>query len=865
MNNILIVFFLLFLPFTNAMAWSCSRDCTANVLKGKYECLAWKKVKCPKQSTVFQGQTQGYRSKITVEEITGSSKPKSGREAELQENKRRQEAIVRQRIKKDRQEAVDRQKKRDRQNAILEQIEKDRQTISKPVKTKKQMNAEDVFARILRDKPNGNNATTGTISFDKDNCWESFLKAGAGWKDIFNRGSERYNGRGRYTNGNNGEMSSTGYTTNEGCVEAYGEPFINWFTKQESSFKTWFSGLNDSDKCWNNLFKRSVEHSNGRGRYTNGNNGEIPSSSYISNEGCVEKYGEPFIKWFAKQDRSFQTWFAEQDQGVRDYLAARDQGFRDWLAEKGGWPKEAQHNFGNKVRASYSYLKYIVETCGDFRSPAKEFLSALEETSDSTNIFHSLAKNLFYEPNGYASRCVGAVFMPAPKFILPTKPNLPNLIIAELFIQIVKMEKELNVDILTTKIPFIFETNEIGVPFRSRFPGVCAGLVREKGELGFYGLNSLDWQDKARIFAGEYFSTISTAKNPPKTITDLCKIGDGIKFTGLAYYAEPTDQFQKGIRDSFDLDGRPHRSFVFREIWHKHGAFTGAYSKDMSMGLAFYFLRSKDTELALKFKNYLIRTGNFMCPRLPLGHKSMLPRPGTSHDTPDFFEKGVWVYNGGRNKKDPYLSQYGVCFLPTTSMFDRVYRKIGLDAGKENRTIFYLEEVLILAGLKNSDLDFEYHLNMLDIFLFTELGMLTDKLAFAAKMGSKIWHSQADEGVENLFYQFLANYTQTGDQGKFEEIADKLLAKMKCWDSPDPNKKECRNINTSSTDRPFNHRQGWSFQRNPKSEETYNPFGHDLLFLAKLLITSEKLEKARRLIKINPNISVIGLDNALGN
>lgn len=52
----LLILLVLLIPTTNAMAWSCDKGCPTNPLSGKYECLAWKKVKCKDHSKELWGK-----------------------------------------------------------------------------------------------------------------------------------------------------------------------------------------------------------------------------------------------------------------------------------------------------------------------------------------------------------------------------------------------------------------------------------------------------------------------------------------------------------------------------------------------------------------------------------------------------------------------------------------------------------------------------------------------------------------------------------------------------------------------------------------------------------------------------------------
>jgi hypothetical protein len=234
------------------------------------------------------------------------------------------------------------------------------------------------------------------------------------------------------------------------------------------------------------------------------------------------------------------------------------------------------------------------------------------------------------------------------------------------------------------------------------------------------------------------------------------------------------------------------------------------------------------------------------------------------------------------------FGQYGTCFLWLTmeNMLARVYRKLGLNSENENRIQFYIDqettrqavglpsslgsispEISAVANLiipmasddleyktfldgraifRHTSFDYEFHLTMVQIFLFAELGMLTPELGEAAAKGSERWHSEAvrvGHNVENLFYQYLANYTGAGDQGEFARIADKLLIKMDCWDSPIDSDSKLKKFWQTELKHPtgFNGRKGWSFQRSPKAiqgdvtektrtfeHQASNPFGHDL-------------------------------------
>lgn len=79
----------------------------------------------------------------------------------------------------------------------------------------------------------------------------------------------------------------------------------------------------------------------------------------------------------------------------------------------------------------------------------------------------------------------------------------------------------------------------------------------------------------------------------------------------------------------------------------------------------------------------------------------------------------------------------------------------------------------------------------------------------------------AEDG--NLFYRYLANFTNDGDPVEYDKIARLLIERMKKWNDDEDGKT----------------RHQWSFQRTPVTGEGIDePYGHDLLFLANLLLSA---------------------------
>lgn len=138
-------------------------------------------------------------------------------------------------------------------------------------------------------------------------------------------------------------------------------------------------------------------------------------------------------------------------------------------------------------------------------------------------------------------------------------------------------------------------------------------------------------------------------------------------------------------------------------------------------------------------------------------------------------------------------------------------------------------------------LDFELHLDALNILLWANLGILTKESAQVAGMIDKLWKegkAKKDYKGDNLFYEFLYNYTWIGSQSAYESIANRLLDKVDCWDSQiegnDTERRLKRNCYREICDtdfftlvRQFNEksdlgykfiRKGWSWQTEPKGD-----------------------------------------------
>lgn len=708
-----------------------------------------------------------------------------------------------------------------------------------------------------------------------------------------------------------------------GSIQVTDPDFANWLLIQRTSTQHWIASLSKED-----LDNIAIMEKSARDYFAVRESG---LSDWLANR------EESTRNWFAQMNFKARNFFANMDSNTRSYLSTRDEGFRTWMEEKGIWGSDAQRigdeistfskNSGDNVSLVWKqsgevlddgtklvidHLVYVREQCGNLKAAFGDlgikvrtisgdvFTGIFDILSSNPNVsedIHKAAKSYLYitmfkyevalSAAKYVAQCASNLIVEKPNFIQPKKPMLDENLKLDLVNAIGELEAALynKLENQENQLTFGYDPNP---DFQPNFFGLCGDLLVEKGGFGFNNIVNEHFQNMVKSNFGQDFGVSH----------EHCKIGDAIKFSGLTYFVTENEDIKRGILDSIGDNGKLNRSRYHKEIWSKYGEFPASFSKDMLMGFFFYLLKSKDIETGRKVYENIVNNGGTICPIIA---------PGSDRITPE----GT-------------LSQFGTCFATPTTLNNlrRVLNHIGAISSASHTVSFLIDEdqieeragiydglsighlsegisdaIAIIQGDKgkngdsNHDLDsydFELHLNALSIFLYSELDLLTPGLAKAARNTNIKWHEKADElghPVENLFYQFMDNYTNDGDQEIYAKIANKLIKKVDCWKNPfivndygqvEPNSCWQYSIITDlpiNKDKPevewsgaliarqnafdisgdistgvtnfYSHRKGWSFQREPKNfdviikpqftSETSNPFGFDLLFLAYLL------------------------------
>ena len=256
----------------------------------------------------------------------------------------------------------------------------------------------------------------------------------------------------------------------------------------------------------------------------------------------------------------------------------------------------------------------------------------------------------------------------------------------------------------------------------------------------------------------------------PHYLTGLpaCGTGDGMLFSGLYLLSHPinTEEILESIRYSVDASGRPWRSPENID----YGEHINSFSRDMFKGLAFYLIYSKDIELAQRFYNYVRSNKYRMC----------------KSDSDD------------RCQMTP----------ATLELLGDVFEYLGLRRENDMQELGAVGELTVEQEAKINPMGYELHLVSLGIYIKALTGKLKHRHSAAARI-------IRDRQPQNLWYRFLANYTNSGVQEEYDAIAADLLQKMKKW--------------------PEEEKIDWIWQRQYSEVDYSKPTGHELVWLAKLL------------------------------
>ena len=145
----------------------------------------------------------------------------------------------------------------------------------------------------------------------------------------------------------------------------------------------------------------------------------------------------------------------------------------------------------------------------------------------------------------------------------------------------------------------------------------------------------------------------------------------------------------------------------------------------------------------------------------------------------------------------------------TLELFGDVLEFIGLPRPIEMPPLGFLSETVSQMEALVNPPGYRLHLITMGILIKTLTGNLTQQYSDIAYL---IYARQN----QNLWYRFLANYTSYGYQEEYEEICRLLVEGMKAWPGSEVN--------------------AWVWQNDQDSEGFYKSKGHDLVWLAKMLI-----------------------------
>jgi len=270
-----------------------------------------------------------------------------------------------------------------------------------------------------------------------------------------------------------------------------------------------------------------------------------------------------------------------------------------------------------------------------------------------------------------------------------------------------------------------------------------------------------------------------------------CNNGDGVKFGGLLVSTQKSDTISNAIRSSVATSGRPYRSPLAIQYPGGEGK---TFSRDMFLGMLLYSVTYSDSRFLNRVMDY-----------------------AQSHNY---------------NLCDANADGGDRCSLSGRAL--NLTRLIQLALGIHEREPSNLEQKIYdlsyLASAATED-DFEAHLVAVSIYLRARSGTLTEDMRDASKL-------LRNRFPKNLFYQYLANYTQGGDPTVYQSIANNLLKAMEYW-----------NIVQRSNPGAFSFplRTQWTFQRSEDSgvggRTDQESVGWEYLFLAKLLEPSLQIYK----------------------
>lgn len=338
------------------------------------------------------------------------------------------------------------------------------------------------------------------------------------------------------------------------------------------------------------------------------------------------------------------------------------------------------------------------------------------------------------------------------------------------------------------------------------------------------GVSTVNRQQLQKVIASMHFKKVNEADHQHDALTlcrgmvpedanhnhsgrPHCGTGDGMKFTGLMYHADPNPVMRDGILQSIAVSGRPYRSPEDLD----HNTDDGnTFSRDMFLGLLLYVLKSGDRETIDKVNSYAKANFGMLCPQ---------------------------VHKDDEDGYDPR------CLLApnTWRLMNDARRALGADDLLQPTAVEYylLDMSTIDAATKNQD--YKLHLVAISILLRAKMGTITTELQEAAETIKK-------RQPNNLFYKYLHRLVNADKADySYDDIAADLTVQISKWNKD------------KDTGEPGFYSKGsrsqWSYQRDDSNAETptaadMDSHGWQYLFLAKLLDPAIEIRKER----IDPSI-----------
>ena len=277
-------------------------------------------------------------------------------------------------------------------------------------------------------------------------------------------------------------------------------------------------------------------------------------------------------------------------------------------------------------------------------------------------------------------------------------------------------------------------------------------------------------QQTARIRANLHFCDNRVVSGKPNNISGRprCDTGDTWVFSGLYNTIAHDPEISASLDAAVLPSGQPCRGTEYLVLGDKCD-----FSRDQTKGFLLNLLETKNKEVATKTWQFVYNNDYSICD-LDVS-ENCFQTPGMLILWGDVFEKiGL--------PREPDM-QYG---FPYTEQVDR-------------------QELLAEARVNNG---YRLHLVSVSIYIKALTGQLTSAYSEAARI-------LAERKPDNLWFQFLSNYTNGGDQDTYDRIARKLVPIMERWN-------------------PGNDLD-WIWQRDGIAQKEPEAYGHELVFLAELL------------------------------